>query len=653
MPEHADYEGLAWYRRRFTAPMAAQAGHLRLRFEAVFYRAHIWLNGVYVGEHEGGYTPFEFDISGMVKADAETVLAVRVDNRRAADRLPANLKLGWSFDWWNYGGIVRDVWLQLSSRAFIAHQRIVAVPHLVAAHDADAADITATVTLRNASTDVLHGQLMGDALDEATGRSVLSASPVVAVALSPGESVDMPLAIRIAHPTLWHVDHPHLYRWSTSLRASDGQTLHTADVRFGVRAVGVQQGQLYLNGESVRLVGLTRHADSPAHGLAETVTIMAADYADLKALNTVLSRPAHYPQAEFILEYADRAGILLIPEVPAWQLTADQMAAPHMRDLERQQLREMIMAHANHPSVWAWSVGNEPASKTPAGHAFIRDMIAYVKGLDPTRPVGFASNLLNKHPGDDATAYADFVMMNQYFGTWGGPKDRLGPALDAVHAAWPDKPIIISEFGFEPRWPRLSTWPLLRRSQYYLVSDDVPEGSEAADVQRRRLIREQMAVMRQKPFVVGAIFWTYQDYRTPTAYHMGVVDAHRRRRGSWGTLRDEYAPVLVDAVSISQSAASAKHAVVALRTRGPIERDMPAYTVRGYRLSWTVARKKDGSLISEGDLVLPTLAPGMTWSTRLEWPAPTEDYLLTLRLVRPTGFIVLERVYDGRSNPFP
>jgi beta-glucuronidase len=651
MPEHAQYAGVAWYRRRFVAPDAAQDAHLRLRFEAVFYLARVWLNGVYLGAHEGGYTPFEFDVSEVVKPGAENLIAVQVDNMRATDRLPATLRPGWSFDWWNYGGIVRDVWLHLSSRAFIAQQRIVAVPHLVAAHEADFATITATVSIRNASTAAIDGILAGDVIDEGTGLSVLSSQPTSPVALPPGESVDVQLATVVSPPQLWHFDHPHLYRWSASLHAGDGEVLHTDAVRFGVRAVELKHAQLHLNGEPVRLVGLTRHADSPEHGLAETITVMAADYADLKTLNTVLSRPVHYPQAEFIMDYADSAGILLIPEVPAWQLSAEQMADPHMRALERQQLREMITAQWNHPSVWAWSLGNEFESKTQQGHAFVRDMMAYVKALDPTRPVGFTSNRLGSLPQDDATALTDFVLMNQYFGTWDGRKDRLGPALDAIHTVWPDKPVIISEYGFEPRWQRLRKRPILAPSRYYLIPADVPADSDAADFQRRQLIIEQMTVLRGKPFVAGAIFWTYQDYRTLNEYQMGVVEARRQRRGSWAVLREEYAPASIDAVSFAPRTADLQSAVVTLRTRGPVDRDMPVYTLRAYKLHWQVAARNDHGILSQGTRALPILAPGTTWSTQLEWPMPIEDYILTLSIIRPTGFTVLERSYDAGGNP--
>lgn len=642
MAEHADYDGIAWYRRTFTLPSMAQYAHLRLHFDAVFYRARVWLNGKYLGEHEGGYTPFEFDLSGL-KPGIRNVLAVQVDNRRAPDRIPATLSEGWSFDWWNYGGIVRDVRLEMTSRAFIARQLIVARPHLTGVDMADTATITATVIVRNASTEVLTGTLTADVLDEASGLSVLESRPVAPLRVSPGASTDVILTATVAQPKLWHFDHPNLYRWSTALRNASGALLHSDVVTFGIRLIELKEARFYLNGEPVRLVGLTRHADSPWHGLAETVAVMAQDYDDLKTLNMVFSRPVHYPQHEFILDYCDRNGILLIPEVPAWQLTAQQMADPKMRALEKQQLREMILASFNHPAIWAWSVANEIDSQSEEGRAFVRDMVAFVKQLDPTRPVGFASNHLGDHPRDDATAITDFVMMNQYFGTWAGPKTNLERALDAIHAAWPDKVVVISEFGFEPRWNRWwgPSASELDPAQYYFIPEDVPPDSEEADAQRRLLIAEQMELFRSKPFVVAAIFWTYQDYRTPTGFMMGVVDAQRNRRGSWHLLREEYAPVLIESVAFAPVSADTRSATITLRTRGPVEVDMPAYTLRGYFLRWAVTSPDGKETFSEGEMPLPTLEPGTRWSGRVEWTVPQAEHLFKVSVVRPTGFVVI------------
>jgi hypothetical protein len=385
--------------------------------------------------------------------------------------------------------------------------------------------------------------------------------------------------------------------------------------------------------------------------LAETVAVMAADMDDLKRLNTAMSRPTHYSQHAFILDYCDRNGILLIPEVPAWQLTGNHMVREDMRDLERLQLCELIAANFNHPSVWAWSIGNEIESKVIDGREFVRDMIAYTKSLDPTRPVGFASyHILGGRTWDDGTRFADFVMLNQYFGSWHGPKDSLGPALDIIHASWPDKVVLISEYGFSPHWQQYSGPVILDPEQYYVAPVEAPKGSEEADAQRCRVIVEQNEVFRGKPFVAGAIFWVYQDYRTYSGFVMGVVDEERNRHGSWRVLREEYAPVLIESVRFAPGSGDRCSAVVALRARGPVESDMPAYTLRGYSLHWAVRPPGDGEPISEEVLALPVLEPGAAWEGEVRWVEPGKEHDLVLSVVRPTGAVVLERVYSSSGE---
>lgn len=654
MPEYADYDGYAWYRRTFVLPAKLEGAHVRLRFDATFYLSKVWLNGIYLGSHEGGYTPYEFDITEAVDFDAENVLAVKLDNRRERERLPAALSSQWSFDWWNYGGIVRDVYLLISNPVFIARQRIFAQPDLV-----DKADITVGVTIRNAS-DADQTVLVKAAIaDERTGAAVWTAEDALGLQTRltvPAHSTrETELTTTLPNPRLWHFDHPELYRLVTGLSDEAGNPLHRAGESFGIRKIEIKNARLYLNGEWVRLVGLTRHADSPAHGLAETTTIMAADYDDLKRLNTVLSRPVHYPQHEFILDYCDRHGILLIPEVPAWQLDRVQMASKAMGELARQQLREMIEQGFNHPSVWAWSLGNEIESKTVEGHEFVKEMVAYIKSLDPTRPVGFASNRLNDAPQFDATVHTDFVMMNQYFGTWVGPKRGLGPALDHIHETWPDRLVIISEYGFEPRWNRLWGPPTasLNRQEYYYLTDEELDDPLAAARERQKLIREQLAIMRPRDFVGGAIFWCYQDYRTPSGFKMGVVNAQREPSGAYHVLKEEYSPALLEAVSHEPDTFVAGEAVttqVVVRSRGPVEREMPAYTLRDYTLRWQVL-SRGGDTLQEGMLSVPVLAPGESWEGSFAWTVPADPaFDLRLSVVRPTGFACLEKVITAGSK---
>jgi beta-glucuronidase len=654
MPEYSDYEGFGWYRRSFVAPAESQNGHLRLRFEAVFYLARVWLNGQYLGQHEGGYTPFEFDITSIVRPGEENILAVQVDNLRAMNRIPVVIRPDWSFDWWNYGGITRAVSLEFTSQTYIERQQIVSVPHLTGMDEADSARVTASILVRNTSNDAFEGSIHADLSDD-TGQSVLTSPPSVPVTISANGSAEVKMEVTLTSPKLWHFDHPNLYHWSASLLDSDRNQLDTSGVTIGIRSVELKDGYYYLNGEPVRLVGITRHADSPGQGAAETVTAMAADYDDLKTLNEVFSRPVHYPQHHFILDYADRNGILLIPEVPAWQLTQEQMLSEQMRDLEKQQLREMILEDFNHPSVWAWSVGNELESETSAGIEFVKEMVAYVKSLDPTRPVGFASNRLGSRPWFDATQASDFVLMNQYFGTWVGPKQGLGPALDVIHKTWPEKTVIISEYGFEPHWNDLWGPPTssLNADDYYFIPEGTASDSEEADVVRRELISEQLEIFRSKPFIAGAVFWTYQDYRTRSNFIMGVVDYDRQKRGSWELLRREYAPASIESFSFNPEQNGNRVARITVRTRGPIDVDMPVYTLRGYSLHWHVTSPDHQQVFSEGDVSLPTLAPASQWSGEIEFAVPEKEYVVTLSIMRPTGFSVMDYSYNPEGEPIP
>jgi beta-glucuronidase len=655
MSEYSEYEGIAWYRRTFMAPAESQDAHLRLRFEAVFYLARVWLNGQYLGQHEGGYTPFEFDVTSIAKLGKENIIAVQVDNLRTTDRIPVVIRPDWSFDWWNYGGITRDVSLEMTNPAYIARQRIVSIPTLTGVNEANSATVTATITVNNTAASAFDGTVRAELFDDATGQSVITTAASATINIPANNSDDVQITVTVASPKLWHFDHPNLYRWSALLLDPEGQILDKGEVTIGIRSVELKGGYFYLNGEPVRLVGVTRHADYPGQGSAETVTAMAADYDDLKLLNEVLSRPVHYPQHKFILDYADQHGILLIPEVPAWQLTQEQMYSEEMRELEKQQLREMIAEDYNRPSVWAWSIGNEIESNTGSGLEFVKEMIDYVKSLDPTRPVGFASNRLGSQPWFDATALSDFVLMNQYFGTWVGPKQGLGPALDLIHKTWPDKTVIISEYGFEPHWNKLWGPPTssLDADEYYFVPDDTPSDSEAADAVRRKLITEQLEIFRSKPFVAGAIFWTYQDYRTRSNFVMGLVDFNRNRRGSSEVLREECAPLLIDTLSLSSVTNGKRIATVVLHTRGPVDVDMPAYTLRGYILHWIVTSADGGTEFSKGNISMPTLAPASQWSGEVEFTEPAEEYRIKLSIIRPTGYRVIERSYSGKGELIP
>src|SRR5882672_5931290 len=186
------------------------------------------------------------------------------------------------------------------------------------------------------------------------------------------------MSLKLREPKLWGIDHPNVYRMVVQVTGLHDRVLDENSDTFGVRKVEIRDRHLLINGERVRLTGVARHEESVWEGLAETTGTMRHDYDDMKSLQVTLTRPVHYPQNPFILDYADRHGILLIPEIPVWQFSEVQFKDPRVLALAKQQMREMIEESGNHPSIFAWSVCNESATATPGGVAYFRTMRDFI-----------------------------------------------------------------------------------------------------------------------------------------------------------------------------------------------------------------------------------------------------------------------------------
>ncbi|MGA9508979.1 MAG: sugar-binding domain-containing protein, partial [Candidatus Sulfotelmatobacter sp.] len=318
--KYDDYEGVAWYFRTLALGPAVRDQHIELHFAATFYKSRVWLNGKLLGSHEGGYTPYWFDLSSSWQA-GENFLAVELDNRPTAQSIPGlalRLREGgriW-YDWWHYGGLVRDVWLTINRDGLIRRQRI------TSSISGQEAQVTSTVFLDNVSRGKKDFRVAAD-IYSPSGK-IVGTLQTESVAAMPGDAT-VQFRLSIAHPELWNLDHPALYRMAVELRDAHGQLLDTREDSFGLRTIEIHDRHLFLNGEEVRLTGMTRHEDSPWEGLAETAGTIKKDYYELEKLHVRLTRPVHYPQHELILDYADRHGILLIPEIPMWQFSEDQM----------------------------------------------------------------------------------------------------------------------------------------------------------------------------------------------------------------------------------------------------------------------------------------------------------------------------------------
>jgi beta-glucuronidase len=480
---------VGWYRRDFTVPASAFSSYVParfrswiVRFESVNYHATVWLNGRRIGSHDGAYLPFEFDLKG-VRAGVNR-LVVRVDDRRDASALPPGPQGGW----WNFGGLQREVYLRSVQRVDMSP--VVVRPVLPC--PTCAATIQEQVTVRNVTgspqTVSLEGTYGGARLNFG-GHTVSPHATWVAHA-----------SVQVPSPHLWAPDDPHLYTARITASDQHGRVLETYVTRSGVRSVAVTAtGQVLLNGRALNLRGFSIHEQNLQTGAALSPAQLAALVNWDRALGGGIIR-AHYPLNPQIEEMADRDGILLWSEVPVYQVATTFLTRPGWLTSAHAILRQNILTNQNHPSVLLWSIGNELATPPNDAEArYIAGAAQLAHQLDPTRPVGMA---IEDWPGvacQQAYAPLDVIGFNDYFGWFdsgGGTaddRDGLSPFLDSIHACYPNKALMITEFGFEGNRPG----PVEERGTFAY------QAATAAF---------HLDVFASKPYISGTMWFAMQDF---------------------------------------------------------------------------------------------------------------------------------------------
>ena len=616
---NAEYRGVAWYSRKFESPPELNSSTVRLQFEAVFHSAKVWVNGKLAGEHaRKGYSAFDYDVTPLLNREGLNTVTVRVDNAFNDHMLPR----GRSSDWAHDGGIYRPVELLITPQLFVNQVDVEALPERGGA----AAAINIVAYVQNQTKSAQNVTLSYRIVDRASGLSVMSKDAATLANMAPNSSAELRTAGVMAEPKLWHFDSPNLYQMEATAKA--GELEHTFSTTFGVRRFEVRGTAFYLNDERVKLMGVERMAGSnPEFGMAEPAEWMAHDHEDLKHLNCVFTR-VHWPQDKRVLDYCDERGILIQTEVPTWGPdTFKGMGEQPDGDIMEngiEQLREMISRDRNHPCIGSWGLCNEIGGQNPPAYNFAKKMLAEAKKLDPNRLCSYASHSLFKTPGKDVSGLMDFVSCNEYFGSWqkGGAAD-LAEMIDGVHAAFPDKPIVVSEYG------------------YCACTADRPEG----DQHRTYVLRSQDEVFRQRDYIAGLIFFCYNDYRTHVGDRglgvmkqrvHGVVDIYGSRKASYEMLRRESSPI--ESLEVEGSLSKFE---VTVRTR----KQLPVYVVRKYRLR-AVLYGYGNIPVEKQDVSVPDLQPGD--SARLTFSfAESTPLRVELEVIRPTGFSAFQQTWSA------
>jgi beta-glucuronidase len=433
---------VVWYRRDFRLPSASSALSWIVRFQNVRYHARVWLNGREVGRHSGAYVPWEVDL-GKVSRRGVNRLVVRVDNRMRAKDLPAvtvNPDGDPSSGWWNYGGLLGEVYLRRVNRVDLPVVRV--LPDLPCR--ACAGRIRFEVTARSYSRRPQAVRVSARYGDRSIslGRRVIPR----------GGSAVFRRTLSYPDPHLWSPPDPYLYdvRVSASGAGSAGYQL-----RSGIRSIRVSNGLVLLNHSPMQMRGVFLHEDHPQRGSALTNADREEIIARAEDLGATALR-THYPFAAQTHELADQRGLLVWDEIPFFQLGSEIVGDRKVVRKARRMMRENILANGNHPSTFVWSAGNELSANPGSVHSrYFREIDSLIERLDPTRPSAYVFAGYGFLDCESAYSRFDILGLNSYYGWYPGSRgsiaDRelLAEFLDRMRACYPAHGLIITEFGAE------------------------------------------------------------------------------------------------------------------------------------------------------------------------------------------------------------
>ncbi len=533
-PRLVFYQGAVWYKRTFDWEPRVDE-RVFLHFGAANYRASIYLNGLLLGEHEGGFTPFNFDITEDVKS-GENLLVVKVDNRRADDDVPTPMT-----DWHNYGGLTREVSLLRVPDVYVRSWQL------------------------GLGEDGAHIEGWIEAVGLAAGEPIILRISELDIKqeFSVGKDGRAQVVIEAA-PERWSPKNPRLYE--VEIAAGEDRVRD----RIGFRTIAVRGGDILLNGAPIFLRGISIHEERPIGGgrihsaeQAETILGWA------KELGANFVRLAHYPHDEYMPQLADRMGLLVWEEIPVYW--AVDFESENTLTRARRQMSELIERDRNRASVILWSIGNE----TPEGearNAFLQNLADHVRSEDPTRLVtaalltgtdalqGFllqgylpavAGLPVSKWVFDVKDPLAEMVdvpALNEYFGWYySGGLAMLLPwsshhmrrvmldGMEDIEIRTPEgKPLIVSELGAGAKFG---------------MHAPVDELAAYSEEYQALVYEKQLAMLAKQPQLRGLSPWILKDFRAPLRMYQGVQDYWNRKglvsdagekKQAFFVLRDHY-----------------------------------------------------------------------------------------------------------------
>ncbi len=494
-----DYLDYCWYETESYIPSNWKGQDIFIRVGSAVYMANVWINGVPVGQHEGGHLPFAFNINSVIKWNATNRITIRIENLMKTNRVPTGNVVGGQFsnfpasnyDFFPYAGLQRPVWLY-------------SVPG-----KASIKDITVRTTFEGTTGFVNVKVEQKGSIQKGKvrikGENTNIEYPIV---FKKGVAT---AAIKIPNVRLWSVEDPYLYNVEVSL--GDNSIIDRYKLEIGVRTVSVNSKSVLLNGKPIYLKGFGKHEDFPIFGRGTAYPVIVKDFSLLKWVGANSFRTAHYPYDEEYYNMADREGILIIDEIPAVGLyfDGDSTEIEQRQALCRTYIDETYARDKNHPSVIIWSVANEPSAcakigtgaedKTPTdkGYKYIGELINQFKKLDDTRLAIYVAVMAGPR---DWLELSDITCINRYWGWYTNTGDFSGAIkilaneIDRYHKTF-KKPVMVTEFGAD-------TYPGMHSEQSDIYTEDF----------QRDFIKAYLDVAEARDFVTGMHIWNFADFKT-------------------------------------------------------------------------------------------------------------------------------------------
>lgn len=492
-----DYcRGVGNYEKNLFIPSEWQGKRLFLRFEGANTITNVFIDQKHIGEHRGGYGAFVFEITDRVKYGANNKLLVRVNNALQLDIMPL---LG---DFNFYGGIYRDVNLLVTDEVCIspldyASPGVYLVQEKVSK---ERADVKAKVVLSNASKAQQPAEVQVKVFD---GDKVAQ-QQTLPVTLSPASEQTVTLPVTIEKPHLWNGrKDPFIYRTEVTV-LSGGKEIDKVVQPLGLRFYHVDANEgFFLNGEHLKLQGVCRHQDRAEVGNALRPEHHEEDAAIIAEMGTNALRLAHYPQATYFYNLMDKYGMVVWAEIPfigpGGYLDRGYVNQPSFRENGKEQLKELIRQHYNHPSICFWGLFNELKTIGDSPVEYIKELNQLAHQEDPTRPTTSASFL---EDSNDINKITDVIAWNKYYGWYGGSPSDMGKWADANHKAFPQYKIAISEYG--------------AGASIYHQQDSVKPGAASGwwhpeNWQTHYHIGNWKAIA-ERPYIWGSFIWNMFDF---------------------------------------------------------------------------------------------------------------------------------------------